>query len=512
MSSVKIESTYWRWAWIIVFIGAFLRTWQYLFNRSLWNDEALLALNLSGRSFGTLWGKLEHGIVQPAGFLLIEKIFFELLGNTEYALRLWPLLAGIVALLLFPFVARSCSSARAALTATALFALSDRVIYFTSEARQYSSDVAVALAILLIVLKMRKDGVTGRSLLALACLGALSVWFSYSAAFVYASALLVTAGLAYSRREKNAVKGIALACAAWLASGALYCLVSFDQFADRAALVEHWQTWLAPMPGAPASGLKWYRDTVLALVRNPGGFTHPALALFAACIGAFSMARKREYGLLVLLAAPPLLAGAASAVRMYPLFGRMLLFALPGFLLLIALGIDALLSAPGKTVKTAAILLLVFVFISPLEDTIAGLVRPRYGICGPDETRPVLEYVVARRRPDDAIYVHHNATFTCEYYLHGRDIGFIRGTRCRDDSRGYVEEIEARRGNPRVWFIFTRGWPAFTPVRNERRFFVNNLSRIGRMIDCYRTRGGAAYLYDLSRQNAGPAEARDANP
>ena len=61
-------------------------------------DEAMIALNIERRSYAELFGTLDFNQAAPLGFLWLEKAAVQLLGPSELALRLWPLLAGIAAL------------------------------------------------------------------------------------------------------------------------------------------------------------------------------------------------------------------------------------------------------------------------------------------------------------------------------------------------------------------------------------------------------------------------------
>lgn len=74
---------------------------QYLYNRSLWADEAVLALNIVNRSYLELLQPLDYDQAAPIGFLIVEKFAVQLFGDNEYSLRLFPLLSGIISLLLF---------------------------------------------------------------------------------------------------------------------------------------------------------------------------------------------------------------------------------------------------------------------------------------------------------------------------------------------------------------------------------------------------------------------------
>src|SRR5215207_11463259 len=79
---------------ILIVLGGLLRLRQYLTGRSLWSDEAMLALNIVNRNVSGLFKPLDYDQGAPIGFLLVEKISHLLFGRNEYSLRLFPLIAG----------------------------------------------------------------------------------------------------------------------------------------------------------------------------------------------------------------------------------------------------------------------------------------------------------------------------------------------------------------------------------------------------------------------------------
>ena len=97
LKSILMSNFLW---WILVVLGIVLRMQQYIANRSLWHDEANLALNLVNRSFGGLTQPLDFDQGAPIGFLLLEKLFIVLIGSQDYVLRLIPLLSGLLAVYL----------------------------------------------------------------------------------------------------------------------------------------------------------------------------------------------------------------------------------------------------------------------------------------------------------------------------------------------------------------------------------------------------------------------------
>src|SRR5258707_1345114 len=98
------------WVSLAITLGALLRLVLYLRNRSLWYDEALLALNILHRPFAGLFATLDYHQSAPIGFLVLEKLATKIGGGSEFVLRFTPLVFGIGALFLFSQVARECLS------------------------------------------------------------------------------------------------------------------------------------------------------------------------------------------------------------------------------------------------------------------------------------------------------------------------------------------------------------------------------------------------------------------
>jgi len=86
----------------LVVLGVGLRLWEYIFNRSLYLDEILLARSIVGMPLGELLTKpLLMDQVAPRGFLLIERLAVMVFGPSEWGLRLFPFLCGILSVILF---------------------------------------------------------------------------------------------------------------------------------------------------------------------------------------------------------------------------------------------------------------------------------------------------------------------------------------------------------------------------------------------------------------------------
>ena len=140
--------------YLIIAFGIAMRLIQYLANRSLWADEAVLALNIVNRSYLELLQPLDYDQGAPIGFLMVEKLAVQILGNNEYALRLFPFVCGIGSLFLFYELGKKLIPKSAVIISLALFASLQYLVYYSAELKQYSSDVAIALFLYLLLLPL----------------------------------------------------------------------------------------------------------------------------------------------------------------------------------------------------------------------------------------------------------------------------------------------------------------------------------------------------------------------
>src|SRR5215207_10136870 len=171
---------------LLILLGAVLRLRQYLIGRSLWSDEAMLALNIVDRSFAGMFQPLDYDQGAPIGFLLVEKMVNSVLGKDVLALRVFPLLVGLIALWLFYLLLKRITSGAGLLIALTLFAFNPRLIYYSSEVKQYILDVAVTIVLLLLAAPVLQDSYRKRDFIWLMLGGLSGLWFSHPALFVLA--------------------------------------------------------------------------------------------------------------------------------------------------------------------------------------------------------------------------------------------------------------------------------------------------------------------------------------
>ncbi len=347
---------------VILGLGVLFRVVQYLANRSYWLDEGSLGANITRKRLGDVLGVLSHTQLAPPGFLVVEWVAYRTLGDNPFALRLFPLVCGIASLFLYLGVARHLLRPRSVWIAVALFAVSDDLIYFASELKQYSTDVAAGLVCTLMGMQMLARPSTRGRIVALAAAGATIVWFSHPSVFVLAGVGTVLLASAAAERGWRGARLPSALGLVWGASFAAVYAVSMEQLGHRRDMWGFWEFAFPPMPPASLWDATWVFRRLMYLFVNPLNFETPlgarlsalpALGLFVA--GCLSSA-KRDKARFGMLALPFLFVLLASCLRLYPFHGRLVLFLVPSLLLLVAEGAGWFREAFGGGVTWAFLL------------------------------------------------------------------------------------------------------------------------------------------------------------
>ena len=426
-----------RFLWAIISLGILLRLAQYLFNRSLSVDEASVSLNIIHRSFLGLLQPLDYNQGAPIGFLMVQKLLVGSFGGSEYVLRLFPLVCGIVSLFLFYRMAKDYIDPKAVALALGLFGISNRLIHYSSEVKQYSTDVAVALLLYVVTIHVQSRKLSISSITLFGLVGAIALWLSHPAVFVLTGIGATVALLSLFRREWARIGRLAIACSIWISSFAILYFISLRGLSQNRVLLNFWNEHFMPFPPSSPSDIVWFLKAFLGFIKYTLGFalgdligipvfeegvllpglehlsgTHFAGVIFIASIAFISaiiaissfligcvsmLARNKRKALLLL--SPAFFALLSSGLRKYPFGSRFLLFMLPAALIMISAGISFVRE---KTKDKSAIItgiLVVLLFSYPLILTGYHLVRPRTV----EEIKPVLNYIEEHRRKGDTL-------------------------------------------------------------------------------------------------------------
>ncbi len=484
---------------LLLLIGLALRLRQYLSGRSFWLDEAMLALNIVQRDFAGLFRPLDYDQGAPLGFLLLEKLTITLLQNGELTLRLPPFIAGCLALVFFYAFLRRFLSPAGSLPALAFFVFSERLIYYTSELKQYIFDVFVLLGLLLVFLyatpRQEAQSPPGRNWIGLLLAGILAVWFSHPSVFILSGIGLTL--LWQNRRNRRKLIQVGLVITGWLASFGGVFLASLSSLAANDFLMDYWQDYFMPLP-------PW-----IAPERYLGVLSH-AITYFGVSIPAWLAGLIFFGGLLALWRIHPALASVfglailaafgASALEKYPLGGRMLLFIAPISLGLLGAAFEGLhrllLLARlrwGAVILTASLAALLL--FAPVSLAMERFQQPRMQ----ENMHPALGGLRLKHKPNDLIYIYYGGMPAFRYYApfygfseHQFSAGKISYYRLLEPT---LADIESLRGHSRVWILFSHVYEEGGVNEREAVLDYIRQQQMGRCREEVREPGTAVLLY-----------------
>ena len=494
---------------VVIAGGAALRLRQYAAGTSMWLDEIALANSiLTLDLWKLLTAPLLYNQVAPRGFLLVEKLAVTALGPSDYALRLFPLVCSLIALVVFARLAMRMLDGVGALAAVILFATAAPFIACGALVKQYSTDVCVAVVFWWVACELISQPVTLYRAARAALLGSILVWFAHPGVLMVTAlgaSLALWAARSPTSASRRRILFSILAC--WAASSLAVTIAAFaDMRPDTQEYMRRfWSAGFAPRSPSQFLITLWPLDQIRGLL-GPG-LTHAGLGyrlptMYAALMFVgLVMLRRRNRRTALLFMTPPAVTLGAAIVRQYPFSDRLILFLVPGFMIAVAAAIEGvrrLLWPLSRALATSASVGLLLPAMYPLAAT-----PPVYST---ENMKPVLSYVETQRQPGDGIYVYYGAapavTFYAPQYGLERTEYAVGGCH-RGDSLRYLRELDTFRGRSRVWILLTHA----NPYSREREDMLAYLDAIGTRKDSFvveshgvsrNLRPAEAYLYDLS--------------
>jgi len=491
--------------------GTALRLRQYFHARSLWLDESMLALNLVDRDYWALLTPLDHTQAAPLGFLWLVKTAILCLGVNELSLRIVPLLAGIAVMPLSYILARLYVDRPASLIALAITTLSPPLVYYSNELKQYSTDVPVAIVLLILGVPLLSRPASARELTALSLAGILATWLSHPSVFILAGVGLALLSARIRASQFDDIAALSVVFLVWFLSFLADYLLSLRQISANSAFQDFWNPVMLPRPLSLNGFLTWVYVTFFESFKNPAGFSFAGLAGSLWLIGLIAIG-NRCWRTCLLIVAPLGLTALAAALRLYPYWDRLILFTVPAHAILIGGGVSFLckgIGPPATKPWVCGIMLFVLLF-APAQKVLREAVRP----LGREEVKSALQTVSTRALPGDTLYVFYIAVPAYLYY-HGsfpalRDLDIITGEVRREKVEAYLPQLEPLKGRRRVWTLFSHHENG--RQQGESAFVVRWLDSYGLRLAEYHFEGAAVYLHDLAELTWANPPSEDPGP
>ncbi len=512
----------------LIVLGIILRVVQYLYNRSIWLDESFIALNVMNRSFLELLKPLDFGQAAPLGFVLIEKIMTSIFGNGEYALRLFPLISGIISIFLFYGIIKRWLDEKVVPIALILFVISERLIYFSSEVKQYSSDVIVSLLLLFVfIIYLEKEDVKFSDFVIPGLIGSLAIWFSFSSFFIL-TGFGITIFLIYiKKREYYKLRPLFLIFFLWGISFILNFLFSLNEISMGQALLEYFQYDFMPLSIKSFQDIFWFLKAFYKFFSFTLGFpalrsiigwhsftngigisefsmyslsTRVTLVVIALLVlnaglifflGTYSFFLKSKEKFFILIS-PFFVSLFVSGFRLYPFVGRTNIFLVPIAFIFIAEGVFFLRKAIKPKIVSLVIIALLFSY--PILSSGYHIIKPNRV----EEIRPVIEYVNDNWQDRDILYVYKFSIPAFTYYYERKDLKHLNiyyGEVINQELVDWAKESEKLIGKNRVWFLISHNYKF--GIKSDEENLLNYFDKKAIRVENYKKEGASVYLYDL---------------
>lgn len=437
-----------------VIAGIFLRVYYYFLNRSLWIDEVYLSSSIVKMNMGQLLIKpLLYYQKAPLGFLFFEKLSTIFFTATELTLRLFPLICGILALILFVPLSKYYVKNKFAWAAVGIFAFSPALIYHATEVKQYSTELLFSIIILLGYIKWGRERNLKR-VCYFGFLGAVSVWFSYPVIFILASiGFYYFIKIAKKREYKNIyIYAIPVFC--WVLSFTLNYFFSTYRHAHSVWTI-YWFDYykhFAPFPPVTKNDWLWYPMKYHRMLDYPLGLwwnfinaqKENLLLKFSFIPGILLLLGiwhyRRDTQTFTIFLTAIILMFIASAMKLYPLTDRFWIFISPVFIILIINGYIWMFEKLKQNAWTMAVP--IFLLIGPvMEDRNLFIDNNNFMYLKTSYQRETMKYIQSHIEKNDKVYVYWNDRSGFDLYnqLYKYKFTATAGKDYRWVSRNYAE-------------------------------------------------------------------------
>ncbi|MGH1336114.1 MAG: hypothetical protein ACRBFS_08305 [Aureispira sp.] len=389
---------------MLLLVVLLLRVVVYLQDRSLMIDEANLALNIVEKNGIEFFQSLEYHQYCPPIFLLLTKWSSLLFGVHEWSLKILPFLAGLMLLgLMVVSLKKLIKTPVIHWYILLVLGFSDLAIRYNTELKQYSVDAFIALLLIYKALEHKEVAWGLRQTLFWSGLGGVAVWTSMPSIFI-----LAAIGFAFLYQQWLAFRkiplGVVVTGAFWLINfGVYFWLILYVDARSDVLQEYHGRFFFECLPNSETAWQNNY-DLLRSLLTMITDQTVVGLLLAALAIGfgMYQVIKQDKFKALLLLL-PIAFTLLASNLSLYSLLPRLILFLLPIFLLIMAIGLDAVWQKMSSIPK---VLVFALLLISVVNKQGYQYFWTRLEI---ENSKAVLAYIVENASKEDLVYVQQGA-------------------------------------------------------------------------------------------------------
>lgn len=528
MNNLKKNYAY----YLIITIGICLRVYYYLQNRSLWIDECFFAFSIFDNDLFNNLQLQKYNQLSPFGFIFIEKLIISLFGHSEYALRFFPLICGIASILLFYKLLKRFYSGIALIVPLSLFSFSSQLIYYSSEAKQYSGDVLITIILILLGLKLESNNISSKLKKIILISAPFYIFFSLTSIFTLSAITIYFLLQYFLLKKRRLVKENIIFSAGWISSLIFYFIYNYDTQVRNTTLHKFWHYGFV---SEKISAIKILEDAFSYISFRDFSFD---LTIFT--IGIISiLIRKKLLGLYLIT--PIILLTTCSFLKLYPAAQRLILFIIPIVFFTIGECVDFITSSKKLPIRVWGIALVWIFLILQLDTNLGELNKSMKK----EDIKYCLKYINKNKKPNDIIYLQYFSQYCFRYYA--KDFGFndnfplisnwshpkikkdfykyqrwytkpnynkvfiSKASKYTTLNRRKIDyELKMLKNNKRVWILFSHDAVAYSEK------FKSHLNRYGKQLDFVTVPGreyadSHLYLYDFYIKKDCPTNIKSKN-
>ena len=489
------------WIVVLLFIGVLIRLQPYFYNRAIEHDEAFVSNNIIQKSFAELTGVLDYAQAAPIPFLWIEKIAINTFGANELALRLYPLLCGILSIFLFYKLANKIFEGPYLILAMGFLIFCSQHIHYVNDVKQYSSDVLVSIVILLLAINLYRKNIDKNAFMYYGVGGAICVWFSQPSIFVLAGSFIALFIHYWRSNQQELIKKLDLAGLVWGVSFLIYYFFFLRHSVGVDQLQNFHEPFYMPVKFWELDSLIWYKNAFFDLLSNPVGIHFKYLGGLVFLIGIYLNFRKfrnqpdENLNIILLLLLPVLITFAASALQKYSTIPRLMLFTVPMLILILISGLkeidEELTSLSKKHYATyLAPILGGVLLLQSFLNSIHQMAAPKQI----EEIKAPFEFIVQNKKTDDVLYVYPFAISQFDFYKDKYDLNGLEIVIGKSSYENWQDDIAMLKGK-RAWFLLSHY--KRMDGQNDNEIYPKFLNTVGQQLQKLEAYGSSVYLYEV---------------
>ena len=419
---------------------------------SLWLDEAWEANYYVGHTAAPWMNR-------PVLYMAGEKLMAAAAGPSEFALRVLPCMAALVAVAVLWVLVRSRIGRAEAWLSAAFLAFGPAFLFHAHQLKHYPFD-ALATTVLVVAYARWREERTTRRAIDYALVGTASTMVSFTALLVMAALAVVE--VVSARGDRGALARFAGASAAVAAFFVPVFLLFHARDAGEGLLLDYWSSGFLPWQ-EPTKMPRWLASTTIAILKDHTGAVSGAAPLGLALAGLLSVPRRCRY-LFGALGASLAVNVLASGLEIYP-YGsaRLSLYVAPLIAVAVGCGMASLVrQGPARPARALAAAVLAY---ATFHATWSGAVPYLSTGWRGENIRDMVAEIDRDRRPSEAIYVHEDAAPAFSFYWQrlGHEPPFsdvIWSPRLREAPERHAEGVAAlAQKYERVWGLYSHAPP-----------------------------------------------------